>query len=115
MKLRPNPARPSPAVIARSPNIGPNDGAALVNERVAGSNVKVKPPADEPIGAVETSRPTRSAMTSPMLDTPLPAAAALVSRINTWRGDRPAVAVWAAAGPERRQAAIAITTRRVKV
>src|ERR1041385_7332208 len=88
MKLTPSPARPSPAVIARSPNIGPNDDAARVNDRVAGPKRKVKPPAEEPIGAVDTSRPTRSAIASPMFDTPLPAPAALVSLISTCRGDR---------------------------
>jgi hypothetical protein len=83
-----------------------------VNDRVAGSKVKVKPPAEEPIGAVETSRPTRSAMTSPTFDTPLPAAAAFVSRINTCRGERPAsvVAVWPAARPGRTSTAAAVVT-----
>src|SRR5688500_880858 len=102
--------------MARSPSIGPNDGAARVNARVVGSKINVKPPADEPIGAVETSRPTRSAMTSPTFDTPLPAAAAFVSRIRTCRGERPAsvVEVWAVASPGSRITAAAVTTRHIE-
>src|SRR5258706_11514220 len=89
MKLMPMPARPAPAVMARSPNIGPNDGAARMNDRVVGSKVNVKPPADDPMGAVETSRPTRSEIASPMFDTPLPAPAAFVILMSTCRGERP--------------------------
>ncbi len=101
MKLMPMPARPSPAVMARSPNIGPNDGAARMNDRVAGSKVNVKPPADDPMGAVETSSPTRSEIASPMFDTPLPAPAAFVILMSTCRGERPvsAGAACAAAMP----------------
>src|SRR5205814_3729102 len=81
-----------------SPNIGPNDAAARLNARVCGSKVKVKPPADEPSGAVDTSRPIKSAITSPIFETPVPVPAALVSRIINCRGDKPlSVAVWAKA------------------
>src|SRR5258705_441108 len=114
MKLKPILARPAPAVIARSPNIGPNDGAALVNARVTGSKVNVNPPAEEPIGAVDTSRPTRSAMTSPMFVTPLPSPAALVNCTSTWRGDRPLLpcVVWAPAWAPTRSTAQTATTAR---